>query len=153
MFIGIDLAIFLADLATGWRRRRSWIDRLALLPKGGLFRLPNGALQYTSSVSPTAPGGRVHVNICSQVQLWHVGLPTLCRELYVLGTAAGAGARRARFLSLYLLAGLGGSVAVYWLSPIHTPTVGASGALFGLMGALLMLAVEGAHNYTTCWCP
>lgn len=45
---------------------------------------------------------------------------------------------RWRFLTLYLLSALGGSVAVVLLS-FGTPVVGASGAIFGLFGALLVI--------------
>ena len=45
---------------------------------------------------------------------------------------------RARFIALYLVSGLGGSVAVLWLSPA-TPVLGASGAIFGLMGAFFVI--------------
>lgn len=48
-----------------------------------------------------------------------------------------------RFLTLYLLAGLGGSLgAMLWAyadpSALLTPTVGASGAIFGVMGATVV---------------
>ena len=42
---------------------------------------------------------------------------------------------RARYLALYLLSALGGSVAGYLLAPTNQPSVGASGAIFGLFGA------------------
>ena len=42
---------------------------------------------------------------------------------------------RARFLALYLLSALGGSVLSYWLSSPGQLGVGASGAIFGLFGA------------------
>ena len=42
---------------------------------------------------------------------------------------------RARYLALYLLSALGGSVAAYLLAPPGQPSVGASGAIFGLFGA------------------
>src|SRR5690606_34343400 len=45
---------------------------------------------------------------------------------------------RWRFLALYLLSGLGGSVAVLLLSP-DTWVVGASGAVFGLFGAFFVI--------------
>ncbi|WP_340309596.1 rhomboid family intramembrane serine protease [Ruicaihuangia caeni] len=45
---------------------------------------------------------------------------------------------RWRFLVLYLLAGFGGSVAVLWLAP-HTGVLGASGAIFGLLGAFFVI--------------
>jgi len=44
-----------------------------------------------------------------------------------------------RFLSLYLLSGLGGSVAAYWFGDQHNLTAGASGAIFGLFAALFIL--------------
>ncbi|QEE62464.1 rhomboid family intramembrane serine protease [Salinibacterium sp. dk2585] len=43
-----------------------------------------------------------------------------------------------RFLALYVLSALGGSVAVLLLSPL-TPVVGASGAIFGLFGAFFVI--------------
>jgi membrane associated rhomboid family serine protease len=45
---------------------------------------------------------------------------------------------RVRFLALYLISGLGGSVAVLLLAP-QTPVVGASGAVFGLFGAFFVI--------------
>lgn len=44
-----------------------------------------------------------------------------------------------RFLILYLTSIVGGSVAVLWLSDPTVPVVGASGALFGLMGAFFVI--------------
>lgn len=45
---------------------------------------------------------------------------------------------RWRFLALYVLTALGGSVAVLLLAPM-TPVVGASGAIFGLFGAFFVI--------------
>jgi membrane associated rhomboid family serine protease len=44
-----------------------------------------------------------------------------------------------RFLAMYMLSGLGGSVAVYWFGDQHRPTVGASGAIFGLFAAFFVV--------------
>lgn len=54
--------------------------------------------------------------------------------LYALGFETERVYGTPRFLVLYLLAGLGGGVASYALNP--NPSVGASGAIFGLIGAL-----------------
>lgn len=45
-----------------------------------------------------------------------------------------------RFTATYLLAALGGAAAVYAFGSQLTPTAGASGAIFGLFGACLVLA-------------
>ena len=44
-----------------------------------------------------------------------------------------------RFLLVYLSSGLAGSAGALIVSGLFTPTVGASGAIFGIMGALLIL--------------
>lgn len=53
-----------------------------------------------------------------------------------------------RFLALYLTSIIGGSVAVMWLSDPSVPVVGASGALFGLMGAYFVVVRAGGGNAT-----
>ncbi|BBX24752.1 rhomboid family intramembrane serine protease [Mycolicibacter terrae] len=59
--------------------------------------------------------------------------------LYVVGPSLEGLLGRARFIALYLLSALGGSVAVYLLAPLDTATAGASGAIFGLFGATLVV--------------
>lgn len=56
--------------------------------------------------------------------------------LFALGPESERIYGTGRFLALYGLAGLGGSVASYLFSP--APSVGASGAIFGLIGGLGM---------------
>jgi len=51
-------------------------------------------------------------------------------------------------LILYVLAALGGSVASYWFSDINTVSVGASGAIFGLMGALVVAGHRLKYDIT-----
>ncbi len=68
--------------------------------------------------------------------LLHVGLNMLA--LWMIGRSLEPLLGRWRFLSLYVLSALGGSVAVALLSFL-TPVVGASGAIFGLFGALLVI--------------
>jgi membrane associated rhomboid family serine protease len=60
--------------------------------------------------------------------------------LYILGKVLEPAMGRARFLALYLISALGGSIGVLLLSgnPLQG-VVGASGAVFGLFGALLIV--------------
>ena len=60
--------------------------------------------------------------------------------LLIVGPAVEVMLGRARFLSLYLVAGLGGSVASYLFTPGAGVSAGASGAIFGVMGAYVVLA-------------
>jgi membrane associated rhomboid family serine protease len=66
----------------------------------------------------------------------HLGLNMLA--LYWFGTVVEGAIGHVRFLVLYLVAGLAGSAGALLLTP-NTPTVGASGAIFGILGALLIL--------------
>jgi membrane associated rhomboid family serine protease len=60
--------------------------------------------------------------------------------LLIVGSPVEAELGKLRFLAVYLVSALGGSVASYLLSPAGTLGVGASGAIFGLMGAYFVLA-------------
>lgn len=59
--------------------------------------------------------------------------------LWVLGRVLEGVLGPARFLALYLTAGLGGNVAAYLFSQVNTLTAGASGAVFGLFAALFIV--------------
>jgi membrane associated rhomboid family serine protease len=76
----------------------------------------------------------------THVEIWHIGFNMLA--LWFLGPQLEAAIGRARFLGLYLLAGLCGSAVVYWFAPLNSLTVGASGAIFGLMGGLLVIGLK-----------
>lgn len=59
--------------------------------------------------------------------------------LWIMGQALEPLLGRTRFLALYLLSALGGSVAVLLLSNPLQGVVGASGAVFGLFGAMFIV--------------
>jgi membrane associated rhomboid family serine protease len=59
-------------------------------------------------------------------------------SLWVLGMVLERVLGSGRFLALFFTAGLGGSLAVLWLAPTQA-VIGASGAIFGLFGALLVI--------------
>jgi membrane associated rhomboid family serine protease len=62
--------------------------------------------------------------------------------LLIVGPAVEVLLGKARFLVLYLLAGLGGSVASYLLSPANILGLGASGAIMGLIGAYIVIGLR-----------
>lgn len=59
-------------------------------------------------------------------------------SLYILGTIIEPMLGKLRFIALYLLSVLGGGVAFIFLAQADTSVVGASGAIFGLMGAYVV---------------
>ncbi|MFT4148382.1 MAG: rhomboid family intramembrane serine protease [Micrococcaceae bacterium] len=72
--------------------------------------------------------------------IFHIGLNMYM--LYIIGKALEPMLGRTRFAITFLLSGLGGSVAVVLLASGQawiTSTLGASGALFGLFGTLLLV--------------
>jgi membrane associated rhomboid family serine protease len=60
--------------------------------------------------------------------------------LYVVGQPLEQWLGRLRFTALYGLSALGGSVMVYLLATSNTLTAGASGAVFGLFGAIFVVS-------------
>jgi membrane associated rhomboid family serine protease len=62
--------------------------------------------------------------------------------LYWLGPQLERSLGHGRFAALYILSALGGSVASYWFSDLRTVSVGASGAIFGLITATIVIGRE-----------
>jgi len=62
--------------------------------------------------------------------------------LLIVGPAVEVLLGKARFLALYLIAGLGGSVGSYLLSPPDIGGLGASGAIMGVIGAYIVLGLR-----------
>ena len=116
--IGLNLAIFglqfLAGIDAVAGNLGMWPVSIAL--ENSWFRLLTSAFLH---------GSFLHIAFNMYV-LFALG-PTLERILGHL-----------RFTALYLVAAVGGSVASYALSAPQTVSVGASGAIFGLMGALVV---------------
>lgn len=73
----------------------------------------------------------------SQGFILHVGFNMYI--LWLIGQNLEPLLGRVRFLSLYLISAFGGSVGVLLLSPVTTLVIGASGAVFGLFGALFVV--------------
>jgi membrane associated rhomboid family serine protease len=136
--IAINVLVFVMVAATGGSD--GWLlPQLALIPTGALY-LVNGRPEFVEGIADGAVWQLV-TSMFTHVEIWHIGFNMLA--LYVLGPHLEAVLGRARFIALYLMSGLVGSATVYWLASESSVTVGASGSLFGLMAALLVVAVKG----------
>jgi membrane associated rhomboid family serine protease len=60
--------------------------------------------------------------------------------LVIVGPSLEQALGRVRFTIVYLVSALGGSVLFYYLGAPNVPSVGASGAIFGLFGAWFVVA-------------
>lgn len=97
------------------------------------------------SISGTFEPWRVLTAAFVHGGLWHVALNML--TLWMVGRALEPALGTWRFVATYLLSAAGGSAGVALLG-FATPVVGASGALFGLFGALLVIGRAVGANLT-----
>jgi rhomboid protease GluP len=63
-------------------------------------------------------------------------------SLYFLGSFAETQFGRSRFLALYLISGIAGGLAYLYFGSFTAPAVGASGAIFGLLGGVFGFAIR-----------
>ena len=138
VLVGINVAVWVAILVTGWRSS-SLVTQLAMRPLGGTYLRDNGTPVTIHGVADGAPW-ELLTAMFTHVEIWHLGFNMLV--LYTLGPQLEAVLGRARYLAVYLVSGLAGGALVLWAGSVHGGTVGASGAIFGLMGALLVLALR-----------
>ncbi|MFI9840301.1 rhomboid family intramembrane serine protease [Nonomuraea sp. NPDC051941] len=62
-----------------------------------------------------------------------------CWALYVVGPYLERAFGHVRYLAIYVISAIGGSVLSLWMDALNQPTVGASGAIFGLFGAVFVV--------------
>jgi len=63
-------------------------------------------------------------------------------SLYFLGSFAEVSFGRGRFLALYFISGIAGGLAYLYFGAFDSPAVGASGAIFGLLGGMFGFAIR-----------
>lgn len=157
VLIGANVLVFLGILAGGGAGS-PLVDRLALLiqgrceaGRGGFY--PHIGSQEACTVAvagdwvPGVADGALWQILSSgftHVEIWHIGFNMLA--LWFLGPQLELALGRVRFLAVYFLAAVAGSAMVLWFENPYTQTLGASGAVFGLIGALLVLAVKVGGN-------
>lgn len=152
VLIALNAVVFVAITAAGRYSGRLY-DLFALAATGSCREgdgyypdIPNATICDGGASARWADGvsdgafWQLLTSMFSHVEPWHLGFNMLA--LWVLGPQLEMVLGRARFLAAYLLSGFAGSVAVYWLAGEQTSTVGASGAIFGLMGALVVIGFK-----------
>lgn len=102
----------------------------------GRFGFWPGLLQGWRPAYALQPAAMFVTHGFLHVGLWHLAVNLLA--LWSLGPAVIARAGPRGFLAIYAASLLGGALGFALLSQTPMPMVGASGALFGLMGAVLV---------------
>lgn len=97
--------------------------------------------RYALAAFPVAADGQYERLVTAA--FLHYGIAHLLLNmwaLYVVGQPLEQWLGRLRFTALYGLSALGGSVMVYLFAAPNSLTAGASGAIFGLFGAIFVVA-------------
>jgi membrane associated rhomboid family serine protease len=126
ILIGVNIAVYIAQqTVTGFTQRFYDIGAFPPPPLVARIGIADGEF-YRLLTSAFLHGSVIHIAL----NLY---------ALYLFGPPVEAALGRARFLALYLVSALGGSALSYAFSNPATPSLGASGAIFGLLGAFLVL--------------
>lgn len=129
--IGVNVAVQLAEMATGSAAAGGGLGGSDLVSKGGL----NGPAVAAGDWWRIVTSGFLHGG------LFHLAVNMYM--LYILGSMLEPAVGRLRFGLIYAVSLLSGSFGALVASP-HSLTVGASGAIFGLAGASVL--VMRAHG-------
>ena len=122
--IALNIAVFAVDFVTG----------------GSLY----GWLAYRGDFTASQPW-RMLTSAFMHASVLHLLFNMF--SLFIFGPVIEHAVGRARFAALYLLAAFGGSLAVLLLAP-NQAVVGASGAIFGLLGAFFIIQRRLGGNNT-----
>lgn len=161
VLIGLNVAVFLAILLSGGAYGRL-ATLLAITPDGAclvndgtgsyypsLDRATCAAVQDAYWLDGVAGGAfwQVLTSAFTHVELTHLAMNLVA--LYFVGPPLEQVLGRFRFLAVYLVSAIAGSAAVMWLAAPDSSALGASGAIFGVLGALLVVARKVGGNYRT----
>ncbi|MEV7020643.1 rhomboid family intramembrane serine protease [Kitasatospora sp. NPDC093558] len=132
VLIGINLAVFVlaAYVFSPWLVQDWSLFSAGRAIPGGPGGVADGPSQWYRLLTATF----LHV------QVWHIGFNMMA--LWWTGPVLESVLGRARFLGLYLLSGLAGSAFAFLVAGNLMNSVGASGAIYGLFGATLVLQIR-----------
>ncbi|MFF4950725.1 rhomboid family intramembrane serine protease [Streptomyces chattanoogensis] len=125
ILMGLNLAVFIAVQADGPRL----LSELVMLGKTPSGYLPQGVAE--------GEWYRLVTAMFLHQEIPHIAFNML--SLWWLGPPLEAALGRLRFTALYMLSGLGGSALTYLVAAPYASSLGASGAIFGLLGATAVL--------------
>lgn len=127
ILVGLNLAVFLVQLSVGDRFTDSFdlIGRAYVPILGSVEGVAEGQW-YRMVTAMFLHGSYIHIAF-NMLSLWWIGGP--------LEQALG----RARYIALYAVSGLAYSALTYLIAEPNQPSLGASGAIFGLFGATAVL--------------
>lgn len=147
VLIAMNLAVWIAIRADD--TLGGLADTLSLLPASSFYE--QAGLRIDVDGVSGGAYWQIITSAFSHVSVTHIAFNMVA--LYFLGPQLEAVLGRARFLGLYLVSALTGSLAVMFLSDPHSQTLGASGAIFGLLGALLVvgLKIKADVNQILVW--
>jgi len=143
--IGINVAVFLIGLVVTAVTGGPVVDAIM----GSSTQLHIYGAVYPGPLIPMTDGSWAAFGIATgeyyrlfTAMFLHYGIIHLAFNMYVLwifGRYLERDLGPARFLALYLVCGLGGSVATYLFAAPTGFSAGASGSIFGLFGAVLLI--------------
>ncbi len=162
VLIGMNAAVWVATLFTGGAD--GWLAHKLALTAGGYCAVAGDPSSYYPDVTQAGcgllpkglwmPGGvaggewwQVITSAFTHTELMHIGMNMLA--LWFLGPMLERVLGRVWFLSVYLISAIAGSAAVMWFAGSTTMTLGASGAIFGLIGALLVITFKTGGDLRT----
>jgi membrane associated rhomboid family serine protease len=125
--IAVNVAVFIAELVSGATINGGG-NPGTVLAKGGLF---GPAIEHQHQYYRILTSGFLHYNIL------HITFNMIF--LYVMGTVLEPAIGRLNFAAVYFTSLLAGSFGALAFEP-NVLTVGASGACFGVLGALIVVA-------------
>jgi membrane associated rhomboid family serine protease len=145
--IAINVAVFLFEQTLSVRDNYQFVLNWSLIPSR--FTRPSEQLISTFIAGPTSP--RILTVITSLFLhggFAHIALNMLL--LLAIGRMLELAIGTPRFVLLYTLAGLGSSLAVILLyRHSDSPFIGASGAVYGVMGGYFLLLPPGPDRTKT----
>lgn len=160
VLIALNAAVWIAILITGGSGS-NLVDLLGLRPNGycdlgnGLGNLRVGEQACTAAGHTWLPGfadgayWQVLTSGFTHVAVTHILFNMFA--LWVIGPQLELALGRTRFVALYLLSLLAGSAVVLWAAPEYQLTLGASGAIYGLFAALLIVARKVGADMRSLW--